>query len=130
MAPQTPAWARFTPGGPDEATSGIPALLIDFGRELRSEGMSVGTSEMLDAVAALGEVDWNERDDFREALAQCLAVAGAQGQFVITVDKLRRDLAWVAIDIAQAALDHTAWQHMFHQTAHTGHTCNAKTNRH
>lgn len=85
--PSTPAWARFTPGGPDpeNVTSGIPALLIDFGRELRSEGMSVGTSELLDAFAALGEVDWSERLDFREALATTIAKSQEDRELLLAV---------------------------------------------
>ena len=35
--------------------------------------MPVGTSEMLDAFAALEEVPWTSRDDFREALAATVA---------------------------------------------------------
>lgn len=69
----TPAWAKFTAGGPNEGTSGIPALLVDFSRELRDEGMAVGTSELLDAFGALGEVDWADRAQFREALSATIA---------------------------------------------------------
>lgn len=70
---EVPAWARFTAGGPGEGTSGIPALIVDFSRELRDEGMAVGTSELLDAFGALGEVDWSDRDHFREALSTTIA---------------------------------------------------------
>ena len=35
--------------------------------------MAVGTSELLDAFAALGEVSWTEQEDFREALGATLA---------------------------------------------------------
>ena len=41
--------------------------------QLRAEGVSVGTAEMLDALAAIQEVPWTEADDFREALAATLA---------------------------------------------------------
>ncbi len=68
-----PAWARFTSGGPEGETGGIPPLLVDFSRELRDEGMAVGTSELLDAFGALGEVDWSDRVQFREALATTIA---------------------------------------------------------
>jgi uncharacterized protein with von Willebrand factor type A (vWA) domain len=47
--------------------------LLEFADELRREGMAVGTSELLDSFAALGEVSWTSREDFREALAATLA---------------------------------------------------------
>src|SRR3954454_14318845 len=47
--------------------------LLEFGEELRSEGVAVGTSELLDAFAVLKEVSWTEPSDFREALAATLA---------------------------------------------------------
>jgi len=47
--------------------------LLEFGEELRSEGVAVGTSELLDAFAALREVSWTDPVDFREALAATLA---------------------------------------------------------
>ena len=47
--------------------------LLEFADELRREGMAVGTSELLDAFAALREVSWTDREDFREALAATLA---------------------------------------------------------
>lgn len=52
---------------------GLAARLVELGEELRAEGMSVGTSELLDAFAALEAVPWTEPDDFREALAATLA---------------------------------------------------------
>ncbi|HYI17366.1 MAG TPA: VWA domain-containing protein [Solirubrobacteraceae bacterium] len=51
----------------------LPARIVDFGEALRAEGVAVGTSELLDAFAALGEVPWRERGPFREALAATLA---------------------------------------------------------
>jgi uncharacterized protein len=51
----------------------LPEHLIAFGEELRGEGVAVGTSELLDAFAALDEVHWTEPADFREALAATLA---------------------------------------------------------
>lgn len=58
----------------DPTTHGeIAPTLVDFCRELRDEGMNVGTSELLDAFDALGEVDWTRRGDFREALATTIA---------------------------------------------------------
>jgi hypothetical protein len=47
--------------------------LLEFADELRREGMAVGTSELLDAFAALEAVSWTGRDDFREALSATLA---------------------------------------------------------
>ena len=47
--------------------------LLEFADELRSEGMAVGTSELLDSFAALEAVSWTDRDDFREALSATLA---------------------------------------------------------
>jgi uncharacterized protein len=47
--------------------------LIGFAEALRGEGVAVGTSELNDAFAALGEVDWRRPSPFREALAATLA---------------------------------------------------------
>jgi uncharacterized protein len=49
------------------------AELLRFADQLRSEGVAVGTSELLDAFAALSEVGWEEPAPFREALAATLA---------------------------------------------------------
>jgi uncharacterized protein with von Willebrand factor type A (vWA) domain len=49
------------------------ARLLEFGEALRAEGMAIGTSELLDALAALEQIGWTERDPFREALAATLA---------------------------------------------------------
>jgi uncharacterized protein with von Willebrand factor type A (vWA) domain len=51
----------------------MAAKLLGFCEELRGEGVAVGTSELLDAFAALGHVDWTSRADFREALAATIA---------------------------------------------------------
>jgi uncharacterized protein with von Willebrand factor type A (vWA) domain len=51
----------------------FPAHVLRFAEELRTEGVAVGTSELNDAFAALGEVSWTEKPDFREALAATLA---------------------------------------------------------
>ena len=64
-----------TPYGP-RAQTGPPGLapkLLGFCEELRSEGVAVGTSEILDAFAALEQVPWTSQDDFREALAATIA---------------------------------------------------------
>ena len=52
---------------------GMAARLLELGEELRTEGVALGTSELLDAFEALGEVGWTEPEDFREALAATLA---------------------------------------------------------
>jgi uncharacterized protein len=64
-----------SPYGPKAETGppGLAAKLLGFCEELRSEGVAVGTSEILDAFAALDEVPWESRDDFREALATTIA---------------------------------------------------------
>jgi uncharacterized protein with von Willebrand factor type A (vWA) domain len=51
----------------------LPARIVDFAEALRAEGVAVGTSELLDAFAALDEVPWTDRPAFREALAATLA---------------------------------------------------------
>jgi uncharacterized protein with von Willebrand factor type A (vWA) domain len=54
-------------------SAGFPAGVVEFAEALRAEGLAVGTSELLDAFAALGEVHWTEEGSFREALAATLA---------------------------------------------------------
>jgi uncharacterized protein len=51
----------------------LPARIVGFAEALRAEGLAIGTSELLDAFAALDEVPWTERGAFREALAATLA---------------------------------------------------------
>src|SRR4051794_9395486 len=60
-------------GLPDAGSPGLAPQLVRFIDELRREGVKVGSAEILDAVGALGEVSWTEREDFREALAATLA---------------------------------------------------------
>jgi uncharacterized protein len=64
-----------SPYGPkaEAGPPGLAAKLLGFCEELRGEGVAVGTSEILDAFAALDEVPWTSRDDFREALAATVA---------------------------------------------------------
>jgi hypothetical protein len=64
-----------TPYGPkaDAGPPGLAAKLLGFCEELRREGVAVGTSEILDAFAALEQVPWTSQDDFREALATTIA---------------------------------------------------------
>jgi uncharacterized protein len=60
-------------GLPASQAPGLTPQLVRFCDELRSEGLHVGTAEILDAFRALGEVSWAEREDFRETLAATLA---------------------------------------------------------
>ncbi len=64
-----------TPYGPtpDTGPPGLAPKLLGFCEELRSEGIAVGTSEILDAFSALEQVPWTSQDDFREALAATVA---------------------------------------------------------
>jgi uncharacterized protein with von Willebrand factor type A (vWA) domain len=57
---------------PDQS-NGLAPRLVAFCDELRREGLSVGTSEILDAFGALDAVPWTEPADFREAMAATLA---------------------------------------------------------
>jgi uncharacterized protein len=52
---------------------GFAARVLELGEQLRREGVGVGTSELLDALAVLREIEWTEPADFREALAATLA---------------------------------------------------------
>src|ERR1700722_11318792 len=61
------------PAGALPAPEGLPARILEFGEELRREGVAVGTSELLDAFEVLREISWTSKDDFREALAATLA---------------------------------------------------------
>jgi uncharacterized protein len=62
----SPAFESDLPGG-------LAPRLIAFCEQLRSEGLAVGTSEILDAFEALEHVPWTEPEDFREALAATVA---------------------------------------------------------
>ncbi len=65
--------ALFSEPLANPADAGLTAHLIEFGDELRGEGVKVGTSELLDALGALPEVSWSEPVAFRETLATTLA---------------------------------------------------------
>jgi uncharacterized protein with von Willebrand factor type A (vWA) domain len=54
-------------------TGGFPAGVVAFAENLRAEGLAIGTSELLDAFEALGEVSWTDEVIFREALGTTLA---------------------------------------------------------
>src|SRR3954451_2565335 len=47
--------------------------LLEFGEELRGEGVAIGTSELLDAFAVLQHVPWADQVDSREARAATVA---------------------------------------------------------
>jgi uncharacterized protein with von Willebrand factor type A (vWA) domain len=61
------------PAGPESLPPGLAPRLVSFCEQLRDEGVAIGTSEILDAFEALGEVPWTEAADFRETLAATLA---------------------------------------------------------
>ncbi len=58
---------------PPPAPEGIAARLVEFGEELRAEGVGSGTAELLDAFAVLEHISWTELEDVRAALAATLA---------------------------------------------------------
>jgi uncharacterized protein len=60
-------------GIPDSGPESFDGHLLDFAEDLRSEGLAVGTSELLDAFAALEHVPWTSHTDFKETLAATLA---------------------------------------------------------
>jgi hypothetical protein len=72
MPPARPHSALYG-GLPDPGPGGFDGQLLAFAEDLRSEGMALGTSELLDAFAALEHVSWTERTAFKEALAATLA---------------------------------------------------------
>jgi hypothetical protein len=69
MRPGGKVYARI----PDRGPGGFDGQVVSFAEELREEGMAVGTSELLDAFAALAEITWTVQSDFKEALAATLA---------------------------------------------------------
>jgi uncharacterized protein len=60
-------------GRADSGPPGLAPKLLAFCEELRGEGVAVGTSEILDAFAALEQVPWTKEEDFRETLAATIA---------------------------------------------------------
>jgi uncharacterized protein len=58
---------------PDAPPGGFEAHLLELAEDLRSEGVAIGTSEMLDAFEALEHVPWTDHTDFKETLAATLA---------------------------------------------------------
>jgi len=60
-------------GIPAKGPGTLDGELLAFAEDLRAEGVAVGTSEILDAFAALAEVPWTEPRAFRETLAATIA---------------------------------------------------------
>jgi uncharacterized protein len=60
-------------GIPDHPPGNLDGQLLSFAEDLRSEGVAIGTSEILDAFEALNLVEWTDQQDFKEALAATLA---------------------------------------------------------
>ena len=58
---------------PSQSTRSFDGQLVTFAEDLRSEGVAVGTSEILDAFQALRLIDWSSAEDFRETLATTIA---------------------------------------------------------
>src|SRR5918997_1113960 len=67
------AGSKLYGGMPESGPPGFSARVLDLADALRNEGMAVGTSELLDAFAALQHVSWTSQDDFREAVAATIA---------------------------------------------------------
>ena len=81
-----------TPYG-NRAAAGPTVLapkLLAFCEELRSEGVAVGTSEILDAFEALGQVPWTEEEDFREALAATIAKSQEDRRVFELIEQIAR----------------------------------------
>jgi uncharacterized protein len=74
VPPNSSSPKRAIYGGiPDDAPGALDGQLLSFAEDLRSEGVAIGTSEILDAFEALNLVEWTDQHDFKEALATTLA---------------------------------------------------------
>src|SRR5215210_752284 len=71
--PAKPAKRGLYGSVPELGPPGMAPRLLEFADELLTEGVAVGTSELLDTFQALDAVSWSSREDFREALAATLA---------------------------------------------------------
>jgi uncharacterized protein len=60
-------------GIPEHPPGALDGQLLAFAEDLRTEGIAIGTSEILDAFEALTHVDWTTQQDFKAALAATLA---------------------------------------------------------
>jgi uncharacterized protein len=65
---------------PERGPGGFDGQLLAFAEELREEGMALGTSELLDAFAALEQVPWTSQADFKGALSATLAKSPEDGR--------------------------------------------------
>ena len=79
MAAPTPPSKIYT-RIPDRGPGGFDGQLLAFAEELREEGMALGTSELLDAFAALEEIPWSDQNDFKGALSATLAKSPEDGR--------------------------------------------------
>src|SRR5437764_3083584 len=80
---RTPGAGGRTPGAsagkaiyggiPDHPPGALDGQILSFAEDLRTEGVAIGTSEILDAFEALQHVSWTDQSDFKEALAATLA---------------------------------------------------------
>ena len=68
-----PRKANLFGGTREQRPGAFDSKLLAFAEDLRSEGVAIGTSELLDAFEALGHVHWTAQTEFREALAATLA---------------------------------------------------------
>src|ERR1700733_4533897 len=72
--PRSPNPGKAIYGGiPERPPGNLDGQLLSFAEDLRSEGVAIGTSEILDAFEALSLVEWTDQHDFKEALATTLA---------------------------------------------------------
>jgi hypothetical protein len=71
--PDPPRNPKIYGGIPDSGPEAFDGHLLEFAEDLRSEGVAIGTSELLDSFEALEHVPWTAQSDFREALAATLA---------------------------------------------------------
>jgi uncharacterized protein with von Willebrand factor type A (vWA) domain len=60
-------------GIPHHPPGNLDGQLLSFAEDLRNEGVAIGTSEILDAFAALQHVAWTDQGHFKDALAATLA---------------------------------------------------------
>ena len=67
---------------------GLAPRVVAFCDELRREGLAVGTSEILDAFAALETVPWDREDDFREALINAKTKSKTVCRSLLTFSRL------------------------------------------
>jgi uncharacterized protein len=68
-APPRPIYGSI----PEQSPGALDGELLAFAEDLRSEGVAVGTSEILDAFQALAHVSWTDPRAFRETLATTIA---------------------------------------------------------